>query len=858
MHRTTVLVFAWMAAVFATGLVSAQEPQPERRTPRVQLPKTLKRIAPDARVNLPRGDGTERIPADPKPKTSDRIREFTKARTKTALAGTAATLADLGAIGPFDYSASGSYLVAAVRDGAGMALWDTVNRKRLRRLENSDRQYSLVAISDEARWIAGVRHDDSEQIDLWRADNGRHVRVIRVAPGPKSKLEFTTGDELRVVAANGDGFVFSIPSGVAVGGFSSRQGGSAMPKRSFRFESPKEAIPAAPSTSRAAPPSLPPIAVDQEPPSLGQPLPPGAGAREPRIPASPPPQMARPRAISREPRVEPPPPTTIDIPEEMPDESVFEPASPAPDEPSLAAPDEPAATAPFEPSVGAARELTHEAAGVGTAAPSAEPPAATAPGGSAPGAMPFHFEMSEESPAETGPPAMEPRAAPAEETKHFHFEVGEERPTEAEPPPAAASQPPADAPRPTSVDIHFATNRNRLAPKDREWAVYFVGFFASLPAFVIYGIVILALLILPWFGKRSWGAAAALIGVVLLCAMGLVEAYVRSQLRDEMTGEFYGCRPTDLSYGICEISVPPPTNRRPGELSRPVSVWIFETPENPEKHFMLRRVEEHKDKDAFYRSLAAQMQKSDTSAALLFIHGYNVSFEDAIFRTAQLAVDLKFPGAPIAFCWPSYADPVKYPFDEQQAEVSIPALREVLDDLAARSGAKRVHIIAHSMGNRVLAGALRSMDPAAQARNKAVFRELVLAAPDIDTRVFQSQVLPHIVRNTQHCTLYASSRDRALLMSRCFHNYQRLGETQPELLIANDLDTIDASLVDTSLLGHSYIGDVQSIVSDLHDLVVGGKRPTERSGLEVFERNALKYWSIKPQLESAADPSLRR
>jgi esterase/lipase superfamily enzyme len=124
--------------------------------------------------------------------------------------------------------------------------------------------------------------------------------------------------------------------------------------------------------------------------------------------------------------------------------------------------------------------------------------------------------------------------------------------------------------------------------------------------------------------------------------------------------------------------------------------------------------------------------------------------------------------------------------------------------------------------------------------------------------VFQSQVLPHIVENTGHCTLYASSRDRALLMSRFFHNYQRLGETQPELVLAHGLDTIDASLVDTSLLGHSYIGDVQSIVSDLHNLVVGGKRASERIGLQLLERNALRYWSIVPELQTATDPSLTR
>jgi esterase/lipase superfamily enzyme len=410
----------------------------------------------------------------------------------------------------------------------------------------------------------------------------------------------------------------------------------------------------------------------------------------------------------------------------------------------------------------------------------------------------------------------------------------------------------------SQVTIHYATNRNRLAPKDRAWTVYFLGFFASLPAFVLYGVILLSLLILPWFGKRSLAISSLVVGAMVLCGMGMVEAYVRSQLRDELSGELFGCRPTDLSYGACDISVPPATNRKAGDVSRPLSVWVFDAPENPDKHFTLKHVEEHADKDAFYRSLSAQMDKSPARVAMLFVHGYNVSFEDAIFRTAQLAVDLKFPGAAMSFCWPSYADPVKYPFDEQNAEVSIPALAEVLNDLAARSGAQRVHLIAHSMGNRVLAGALRSMDVEAQVRNKAIFSELVMAAPDIDSRVFKTQVLPHVVRNTQHCTLYASSRDRALLMSRCFHNYQRLGEAQPELVVANGVDTIDASLVDTSLLGHSYIGDVQSIVSDLHDLVVGGKRAAERMGLELLQHNALQYWFIKPELETASDATLHR
>ncbi|MBI2826511.1 MAG: alpha/beta fold hydrolase [Planctomycetia bacterium] len=518
--------------------------------------------------------------------------------------------------------------------------------------------------------------------------------------------------------------------------------------------------------------------------------------------------MAAPPDTSSEPRDEAPAPAAVGQRAEPRAEAAFAPA--APDEAASEAPDEPDAAAAADEPSRPAPETTEADPTEGASPPDRGP-------------TPGHGDTGSESASETTPRAMDQPTAP-----------------------------------PSSVVIHFATNRNRLAAKDREWLTYFWGFFTSTPAVVVYVLLVLTVLILPWLGKRSWAARALLAGAVGLCAMACLEAYVRSQLRGEMTGELYGSRPTTLSYGTCEISVPPAENRRPGELSRPVSVWIFEAPENPDEHFLLRQVTEHKDQSAFYASLSAQLKKSGVNEALLFIHGYNVSFEDAIFRTAQLAVDLEFPGAPIAFCWPSHADPVKYTFDEQQAEVSIPALRELLDGLATQSGAKRIHVIAHSMGNRVLAGALRSMDPAANARNKEVLRELVLAAPDIDSRVFQSQLLPHIIRNARHCTLYASSHDRALLMSRYFHNYQRLGETRPDLLVTNELDTIDASLVDTSLMGHSYIANAQSIVADLHDLVVRGKQPAERLGLEAFERGAAKYWLIKPQPRIASDPLLRR
>lgn len=829
--------------------LDAAAEQLSQRSTTTRIPRAQpKRTQTDAPTTEPGRNGTVQQPAP--------------VRTELSRQDFAAVLAALGVQSPFDLSGSGKYLVATEQSGVGLVLCDVASRRRLRNLQNSNRHYALVEISSDARWIAGVERDDNDSIDLWRADNGRRVGVLKAAGGEKQKLEFSAkGDQLSVQNRKGDGVVFSIPAGRQIGGSVGR-GGTA---RQFRIELPPSdgiapGIGGAPSRSPTPDPPEP----QNAPPATRRFAVPKNAGPDASDAAAAPPAAAAP-TLPRAPANDVPDATIRSAPKIVSPETTR--SAPKMAVPRMAPPVQPRALGPAElvPALPPAPVIT------GPAAPRSmrieEPFGEEPSGGSGPptfgdvgSALP---EAAADSIPETAaePAATAPPDLAAEEAEETGAERAEESSAATRMTTAgdAASAPPPSKPDESRVTVNFATNRNRLVPKDRAWLVYFLGFFSSTPAFVIYGLVALAVLILPWFGKRSWAAMAVGVGVILLCGMGTLEAYVRSQLRSELSGELYGSRITDVSYGTCEVSVPPPENRQAGEVNRPFSVWVFESPENPEKHFVLRRVDEHSNKEAFLNSLDGQLDKTEARSALLFIHGYNVSFEDAIFRTAQLTVDLKFPGVPITFCWPSCADPVKYTFDEQQAEVSIPALRELLEDLAVKSGAERIHIIAHSMGNRVLAGAMEGMSPASRERNKQVIREVVLAAPDIDSRVFKAQVLPHIVDNTQHCTLYASSRDRALLISRYFHNYQRLGETEPDLIVATGMDTIDASLVDTSLLGHSYIGDVQSIVSDLHDLVVGGKQAAQR-GLDSLQRGDFTYWTIRPQIQTqtASDPSPRR
>ena len=226
----------------------------------------------------------------------------------------------------------------------------------------------------------------------------------------------------------------------------------------------------------------------------------------------------------------------------------------------------------------------------------------------------------------------------------------------------------------------------------------------------------------------------------------------------------------------------------------------------------------------------------------MFIHGYNVSFRDAIRRTAQLKFDLEFPGPGICFSWPSHADPVRYMFDASNADSSIGALRDFLNHVAHTNGVGRVHVIAHSMGNRVLAGALPLIDAAAKERIGYV----VLAAPDIHRPQFLDPIARTIAALNYRATLYVSSHDRALQISKCFNNVQRAGERDPELTLCDGFETIDASAVDTSLLGHSYYGDIPSVIDDLKKLIRENKLAAERLANSASQVGNRTFWRLNP------------
>jgi len=242
----------------------------------------------------------------------------------------------------------------------------------------------------------------------------------------------------------------------------------------------------------------------------------------------------------------------------------------------------------------------------------------------------------------------------------------------------------------------------------------------------------------------------------------------------------------------------------------------------------------------FFAELAKAIDASRARDAFVFVHGYNVSFEDAVRGAAQLAFDLEMRCAPILYSWPSNGRLLDYTRDENEIIWTVAHFEQFLLLLTQLSGAERIHIIAHSMGNRAVCDALKSLGQLTGLPIR--LNHLVLAAADIDSGVF-TQHVGTLKRIANRVTLYQSANDRALRISKGIHRYPRAGDP---VLVVNGVDTIDASDVETDSLGHSYFSQSRELLADIHSTIFKDEPPYLRFGLMEMEHPEGKYYAFRP------------
>jgi esterase/lipase superfamily enzyme len=186
---------------------------------------------------------------------------------------------------------------------------------------------------------------------------------------------------------------------------------------------------------------------------------------------------------------------------------------------------------------------------------------------------------------------------------------------------------------------------------------------------------------------------------------------------------------------------------------------------------------------------------------LLYIHGFNQSFETATLDAARLADGLRFGGQTVLFSWPSHNKLFDYIADRESATWSRDALETTLDSLVTRTGPGRVHIVAHSMGAMLAIEGLRQL----YAKEGAILVDrigaIILAAPDLDPDVFSSSIA-RMRPLVDRMTVITSTDDRALAVATSLAGGPRVGRVQKAKLQAQGLKVIDTSGTGWGIVNH--------------------------------------------------------
>ncbi|WP_431324541.1 alpha/beta hydrolase [Rhizobium sp. YTU87027] len=283
----------------------------------------------------------------------------------------------------------------------------------------------------------------------------------------------------------------------------------------------------------------------------------------------------------------------------------------------------------------------------------------------------------------------------------------------------------------------------------------------------------------------------------------------RSANRGEM---FTGERALAPAFADITVSIPPASARKVGDVA-----WPKRLPSNPATDFATLKADEIGQEQA-KAWLNAAVRKSPDRSAFVFIHGFNNRFEDSVYRFAQIVHDSGVHSAPILVTWPSRGSLLAYGYDRESTNYTRNALEKLFQYLANDKEIKEVSILAHSMGNWLAIEGLRQM----AIRNgglPAKFKNVMLAAPDVDVDVFRSEIAD-MGKQYPRFTLFVSRDDRALAFSRrIWGDIPRLGSIDPEQapykeeLEANRIAVIDMTKVKAGdSLHHSKFAESPEIV----------------------------------------------
>ncbi|AKC71241.1 hypothetical protein MB84_19880 [Pandoraea oxalativorans] len=290
-----------------------------------------------------------------------------------------------------------------------------------------------------------------------------------------------------------------------------------------------------------------------------------------------------------------------------------------------------------------------------------------------------------------------------------------------------------------------------------------------------------------------------------------------------------------LHYGRVFVTIP--KNHRTGSLGSGLGTLLGYDPK-----LTVGRFETVSSEAQFLDLARRELQPvigPENGYVVVFIHGYNNSFDSAALRAAQFGADLDVPPNNLfLFSWAARSGVIKYTFDEATVDTSEVYFRTFLDTVARAASGRTIHIVAHSMGNRALLRVIASGVNSVSSDRSIRFGQIILASADVDRELF-AQLAPNYLKVSDRTTVYLSPYDYAVAASDHVHDYPRVGcGTAPQVMVPG-IDSIVSTLPE-DFPAHAYFAETLPLLTDIKNLIL--RNTPARSGKDWEQLDG--YWVV--------------
>ena len=268
------------------------------------------------------------------------------------------------------------------------------------------------------------------------------------------------------------------------------------------------------------------------------------------------------------------------------------------------------------------------------------------------------------------------------------------------------------------------------------------------------------------------------------------------------------------------------------------------------------------DSEDMLEQLRNVVDRTSGRSLLIVIHGFRERFSSALRKTAFIASVLDIDTPVLVFDWPANQGSSLrgYRASRELADASGADLARVLEIIVSEIQPDNLALVANSMGGEVVVSAFNLLyENPDFADSDVEIDHVVLTAPDVDHTAFNEQFKHEIKAFAEDLTVYVSSNDRALLISRLINRGERVGEStlSPDMLdeavmisrlVDPDSDLI--SLVDVTPVNrtrnfHNFSLETPEFYDDLYLRLTNEERaPRSRRLYRVRTPDGSDYWVL--------------